>query len=206
MQRLAVSSTTLILSLTALGLSAPRFELPQQAALACKTMNTERLPLDSRASPLDSVTFRVQGQAVKICYGRPSARGRAIFGGLIPYDQIWRTGANEPTMIHTPIALDVAGIAIDPGTYSLYTVPGSEDWTLIVNAATDQWGHEGQYSEEVRAQEVGRAQVEAESLEEPVEMFTIRAQPTDGGARVLLEWETTRVMVPIRAASRASGP
>jgi hypothetical protein len=172
----------------------------QQTDLACITMNTERLPLDSRRSPLDSVAVVIQDSPVKICYGRPSARDRVIFGGLLPYGELWRTGANEPTMIHTPIALSIAGIEVEPGSYSLYTVPGESEWEIIVNRATSQWGHESSY-ESVRSQELGRAKVRSEATDDPVEVFTIRAVPdSDGGAEVLLEWERTRVSVPITAA------
>lgn len=177
-----------------------------QDDLACKAMNTERLPLETRKSPLDSVTFQVDGQPVKICYGRPSARDRTIFGGLVPYDELWRTGANEPTMIHASTALEIAGIEVAAGTYSLYTVPGTDRWTLIVNRATDQWGHERYYTDEIRAQDVGRTQVDAEETESHIETFTIRAESAGEGARVYLEWERTRVAVPIAPATAASGP
>lgn len=173
---------------------------PQARELACITMNTERLPLDTRRSPLDSVSFSVQDSPVKLCYGRPSARGREIFGGLLPYGKLWRTGANEPTMIHTNIGLSIAGIQVEPGSYSLYTVPGESEWEVIVNRATSQWGHEGGY-EAVRAQEVGRAKLKPEATEETLEVFTIRAVPmAEGGASILLEWERTRVSIPVAAA------
>lgn len=170
---------------------------PQGPELACITMNTERLPLDGRRSPLDSVTFVLKAGPVKVCYGRPSARGRAIFGGLLPYGQLWRTGANEPTMIHTATALSIAGIAVEPGSYSLYTVPGESEWEIIVNRSTSQWGHESSY-ESVRSQEVGRAKVKSEATDDLVEVFTIRATPnSDRGATLSLEWERTRVAIPI---------
>lgn len=191
----------LIAALTAgvYGTTGVRPPIPQPA---CVTMNTERLPLNARRSPLDSVTFRIRGQPVKICYGRPSARGRTIFGGLVPYNRLWRTGANEPTMIHTTVPLTVAGIAIGPGSYSLYTVPGPSEWEIIVNRSVSQWGHEGAYTAEVRAQEVGRARVKAGTAGDDVETFTISALP-DGDARatVILEWERTRVEIPVAAAN-----
>lgn len=169
-----------------------------QTDMGCITMNTERLPLDTRKSPLDSVSFQVGGHAVKICYGRPYMRGRKIFGGLLPYDSLWRTGANEPTMVHTSVGLDIAGIRVPAGTYSLYTVPHPGDWTLIVNRSISQWGEEHGYTDEVKAQEAGRATVKTETLDAPIEQFTIRAEPIgDGGARVLLEWERTRVIIPV---------
>jgi len=121
-----------------------------------------------------------------------------IGGPSVPYGQLWRTGANEPTMIHTTIALVVAGIRIEPGSYSVYTVPGQGQWQLILNRSISQWGRESNYTAEVREAEVGRASVPSERLTEHVEQFTIRAQPADRDhAAVYLEWERTQVMIPI---------
>ena len=132
-----------------------------------------------------------------VCYGRPSARGRTIFGELIPFGQIWRTGANEPTTLHLPVAASVAGIALEPGSYSLYTVPGETEWQVVVNRSTSQWGIEGQYAG-VESQEVGRAAVPAERIETPVETFTIGSAPLGAdGAELLLEWANTRVHIPV---------
>jgi len=167
------------------------------AAMDCVIMNEN---LDSRPSPLDSVSFEVQGHAVKVCYGRPSAKGRTMIGGeAVPYGKLWRTGANEPTMIHTSTALNVAGIAIEPGTYSFYTVPGEGEWEVILNRSITQWGHEGRYSEEVKAQEVGRGTARSERTDNHVETFTMSTESSGAGVTLLLEWENTRVMVPIEA-------
>jgi hypothetical protein len=168
---------------------------------ACVTMNTRQLPLDTRKSPLDSVSFTVGGKTVKVCYGRPSLRGRQMLGGeAVPFGQIWRTGANEPTMIHTTSPITVAGLKVPAGSYSLYTVPGRTEWEVIVNRSTTQWGEESGYTDEVKKQEIGRAKVSAESLSAPVETFTIKADPASGDAKALvLEWEKTRVRIPLGA-------
>ena len=166
---------------------------------ACVTMNTRQLPLDKRKSPLDSVSFMVGGKAVKVCYGRPSLRGRQMLGGeAVPYGMVWRTGANEPTMIHTTGPITLAGLTVPPGTYSLYTVPGKDEWEIIVNRSTTQWGEESNYTEAVQKQELGRAKVKAEALATPVETFTIKPEPASGEAKALvLEWEKTRVRLPL---------
>lgn len=169
----------------------------EMAAVQCAPM-TENMALEGRASPYDSTSVVIGTGEAKICYGRPSIRGREIMGGLVPYDTLWRTGANEPTTIHLPFAADIAGIEVEPGSYSLYTVPGEDDWTLIVNRSVSQWGIESAYSPEVRSQEVGRTQVEAETVEEPVEMFTIESEPSgSSAANVILRWENTQVTIPI---------
>ena len=172
---------------------------PGPAPHACITMNTKQLPLASRKSPLDSVSFTVAGSAVRVCYGRPSLRGRKMVGSdAVPFGKIWRTGANEPTMIHTTGPISVAGIRIAAGSYSLYTVPGPAEWEIIVNRSTTQWGEESNYTDAVKAQEVGRAKVPAEGLQQPVETFTIKPDPAAGDAKALvLEWEKTRVSIPL---------
>ena len=168
------------------------------APLSCITMNTEKLPLATRKSPLDSLSFKVGSSDVKVCYGRPSLRGRHMLGGDdVPYGKLWRTGANEPTMIHTSGPLVVAGIKVPAGSYSLYTVPNASDWEVIVNKSITQWGEEHNYTDAVKAQELGRGKVKPEAMKTPVEMFTITSEP----GFLVLQWETTRVKIPVTAGS-----
>jgi hypothetical protein len=122
-------------------------------------------------------------------------------GKNVPYGKLWRTGANEPTIFFAPIPLKVAGLQVPPGVYSLYTVPGPKEWEIIVNRSIAQWGKEDQYTDAVKAQELGRTKVKSEKLGAPVEMFTIRAEPAGSDAKALvLEWEKTRVRIPVQAA------
>ena len=153
----------------------------------------------ARPSPLDSVMLKVAGSDVKVCYGRPSARGRTMIGGEnVPFGQVWRTGANETTKIMSAAALQVGGIEVPAGMHALYTVPGESEWQIIVNRSHEQWGAERTYSDEVKAQELGRATVKVERVDNHIETFTIRSEPgADGSASLVLEWEHTRVRVPI---------
>jgi hypothetical protein len=138
---------------------------------------------------------------VKLCYGRPSSRGRVMLGGkAVPYGKLWRTGANEPTVFFTPVPLTVAGIEVPPGAYSLYTVPTAGQWEIIVNRSIEQWGEESNYTPEVKAQELGRAKVGSERVAQPVETFTIRSEGAGRGASLVLEWEKTRVRIPVKPA------
>ena len=172
---------------------------PQAADTACRVLRPNNVPVAGRKSPLDSLTFVVAKQPVKVCYGRPSSRGRVMLGGAaVPYGKLWRTGANEPTIFFSPVALTVAGIKVLPGTYSLYTVPNAAEWEVIVNRSTTQWGEEHNYTPAVRAQEVGRAKVKSETLKEPIETFTIRSEGVGPGATLVLEWEKTRVRIPVK--------
>jgi hypothetical protein len=169
-----------------------------QPTVSLQCEPSPRMPVDGRASPYDSATISVGSDAIKVCYGRPSARDREVFGGLVPYGRLWRTGANEPTIVHVPFTADIAGITVQPGSYSLYTEPGESEWTVILNRSISQWGHESSYTDEVRQQEVGRATVGIQRLDQHVEQFTIRGESTTAGADMLLEWERTRVRIPIR--------
>jgi hypothetical protein len=170
---------------------------------ACPVLLPNDVPVKGRQSPLDSLTFTIAKQAVKVCYGRPSARGRTMIGGTaVSYGKLWRTGANEPTVIFTPVALEIARVKIGPGKYSLYSVPGEKEWQIIVNRSTSQWGHENSYTKEVEAQEVGRGKAPAERLSAPVETFTISVHPATGEPQhLMLAWERTQVAIPIKAAS-----
>jgi hypothetical protein len=126
---------------------------------------------------------------------------------VVPFDTLWRTGANDPTTIHLPFAAEIAGLAVPAGHYSIYTVPGRTGWKLVLNRETVRGGltrDEGQfkneYTDEVRAQEVGRTPIVAEALTEPVEKLVIRSESRGPDqADLVLEWEKTRVRIPIRA-------
>jgi hypothetical protein len=169
------------------------------STLACRPMQA----LEGRASPYDSARVSVGGEELLVCYGRPSSRGRTMIGGEnVPYGELWRTGANEPTTLHVPFAAEIAGIAVEPGSYSLYTVPDRSEWTVIVNRSITQWGEEGGYTDDVRAQEVGRATVPAGATAAHVETFTISSEPGEGGATdLVLEWEGSRIEIPVRRRS-----
>ncbi len=169
-----------------------------QGNLACSPQQK----VEGRASPYDSVLVPVGAAQARICYSRPSLRGRTMIGGTaVPYGKLWRTGANEPTTLHLPVAADIAGMRVAPGSYSIYTIPGPEEWVVIVNRSTRQWGHESEYTEAIRSQEVGRAMARTEGLDAPVETFTIRSVPgEDGATDLLLEWQSTRVIIPVRPA------
>lgn len=158
-------------------------------------------PVANRASAYDSTAIVINGKRALICYGRPSAKGRTMLGGeMIPYGKLWRTGANEPTTLHIPYAATIAGVKVQPGSYSIYTVPGKNEWEVVINRSTSQWGHEGRYTPEVEKQEVGRGKVKSRTLKNHVETFTIKSAKAKGGADLILEWEKTRVAIPIRAA------
>lgn len=174
-----------------------------QSDTSCIVMDA---PVSGRLSPLDSVSFRLRDHTVKLCFSRPSARGRTMIGGQdVPYGKLWRTGANEPTMLHTTGAISIAGIEVGSGSYSLYTIPGEEEWVVIVNSSITQWGHIAEYDYRVQRQEVGKATVPRERTPYYVETMTFSVESVDGEAIVFLEWERTRIAIPIVLAEDESG-
>ena len=191
----------MILALTVL-LASTTPALTGPAALEADTMCVKQIaPIGDtlpdrmrKMSPLDSVTFKVGSKPVKVCYGRPSLRGRPkVVGGQNPYGKVWRTGANEPTIFYTPVPITVAGVKVPAGMYSLYTVPGEQEWEIIVNKGTTQWGLK--YDQTL---DVGRGKAKSETLQETVEKFTIRPD-ADSAKELLLEWQNFRVHIPITA-------
>src|SRR3989441_132660 len=143
-------------------------------------------------SPADTVRASVAGAAVAVRYSRPSVRGRVIFGNVVPWNKVWRTGANEATVLETSGELSVAGTKVPAGKYSLWTIPGPAGWKLIINRNTGQWGtdYDAQY-------DLARLDMKVESLRQPVEQFTIAIEPSGQAGVLKLEWEKTRASVPV---------
>ncbi len=160
---------------------------------------TPQRQVASRASPYDSTWIRVGGKRALLCYSRPSSRGRTMIGGeSVPYGMLWRTGANEPTTLHLPFAADIGGVSLEPGSYSIYTVPDRDEWEFILNRSTSQWGTNIEYTPQVQKQEAGRGRTKPEKLPKRVEMFTISSRPTGAKtADLVLDWERTRIRIPI---------
>jgi hypothetical protein len=144
------------------------------------------------ASPPAQASVTIGAATVTIDYARPSMRARKIMGGLVPFDKVWRTGANAATTLKTNAALEIGGVAVPAGTYTLYTLPGEKAWKLIINKQTGQWGT--QYDQ---ARDHARVDLKVESIPQPIEQFTITLAGTGAAAGLLsMEWELTRISVP----------
>jgi len=145
-------------------------------------------------SPPDSLRASVGGAALSVRYSRPSTRGRVIFGNVVPWNQVWRTGANQATVLETSGDLTVAGTTLPAGKYSLWTIPSPGGWKLIVNKNTGQWGtdYDAQY-------DLARLEMKVESLPQSVEQFTIAIEPKGKRGVLKLEWEKTRASIPFSA-------
>lgn len=190
---------SLILLLATLALPAAAPDPSQAAAFAC-WIRGSRDQLARRPSPVDSAAVDVAGATVKLCYGRPSARGRPVMGSLVPYGEPWRLGANEATTIHVPFAAEIAGVRVGPGAYSLYAIPGESSWRIVVNRGAQRWGVP--IDEEVTAQDLGTGTVRVEQRTQHVETLTLAFAPATGDAtELVVEWEKTRVRIPMRRAT-----
>lgn len=165
----------------------------QDAVLSCRVRGSYQW-LSSRPSPLDSAVLVISGVTAKICYSRPSARGRSVFDSLAPFGKIWRTGANEPTTLLLSAPLDIGGAPLTTGRYVMLSVPGPQEWLIVfyTTPATDA----AEMFQTLR--EVARGRGKAERLDVPVEQFTIRGNAERSGAELLFEWGPLRVRVPVR--------
>jgi hypothetical protein len=158
-----------------------------------------RAELSSRASLLDSAVARLGDAEVKVCYSRPSARGRVILGGLVPFGEPWRLGANEATTLHVPVAVRVGDVTLKPGVYSVYAIPGPKTWQVVVNESATRWGIP--LGGDVRTHDVGAVTVTSERTDAPVETLTMRLEPAgEGAVALVIEWERTRLRLTIRRA------
>jgi hypothetical protein len=153
--------------------------------------------LEHRVSPLDSTTVALGDDSVKVCYGSPSIRGRKIMGKLVPYNEPWRLGANEATTISVPFAVQFAGMRLDAGMYSLYVVPIGGSWKIYVNRNAKRWGIP--IDNGVRNQDIASHSVRTEQTRDTVQALKMTFTPPEKNAsELVIEWETTRVRLPIQ--------
>jgi Protein of unknown function (DUF2911) len=133
------------------------------------------------------------GKTIHVDYSSPRMRGRKIFGGLVPYGEVWRAGANEATTFVTTSALSVGGKDVPAGSYTLFAIPTPDAWTLIVSKKTGEWGEP--YPGE--SEDFARVAMKASKLSAPVENFTIAFDREGDACTLRLDWETTRASVQI---------
>lgn len=145
---------------------------------------------DKPLSPPAKAEGKIGGASITIDYSAPSMRGREIFGGLVPYDKVWRTGANAATTLVTSADIMIGDVSVPAGTYTLFTIPGKDEWTLIVSSETGQWG--SRYNAD---KDHGRTKMSVKALDEAVETFVIGVE-TD---TLTFTWEKTQASVPVKA-------
>ncbi|MCU0617201.1 MAG: DUF2911 domain-containing protein [Gemmatimonadaceae bacterium] len=163
--------------------------LPAAAALGLALLTTTDLSAQrAPQSPRDSVKATIAGATVSVNYGRPFKRGRDIFGALVPWNTIWRTGANEATTFTTSKALSFGSINVPAGTYTLYTLPSQDGkWLLAINKQTGQWG-----TEYDQARDLARVPLTVTALPAVVEQMQLTIAPAGAGGELAMSWDRTK--------------
>lgn len=173
-----------------------RFPLAALAVAALFTtalhaQKTTQLKVGGGGSPHVLSEWVIDGANISIEYGRPSLKGRTVGKEVATYGQEWRTGADEATTIKTDKALMFGMLHVNPGTYTLYTLPSEKGWQLIISKKTGQWG-----IPYPQGQDVGRVAMRMGTPPAPAEMVTISIEDTPSGGTLHVDWGTTRASAP----------
>lgn len=160
----------------------------------CSAQNPPRV---ERGAPRSTLSLQLAWASVGLDYGRPAVRGRAIFGQLVPWDRLWRLGADEATRLSNSADLELGTLRVPAGDYALFAIPHVHTWTLIVNSVAQQWGAWNANP----ANDIGRVELVVETLDTPVETLTMTLeasadQEKEGTLRIA--WERSQVSVPLR--------
>lgn len=159
------------------------------AAFSIGSINAQMSDKKKRPSPPATLETEIDGAAITIDYSQPAVKDREIFGKLIPFGKVWRTGANEATTFTTSKDIMVNGKALKAGTYSFFTIPGESEWTLIFNTEMGQWGAY-KYDDKKDALKV--------SVKSSEHATTERMTFSSDGKNIYLDWADTRVTIPIK--------
>lgn len=146
-----------------------------------------------RTSPVAVSFYKTDNNYIKVVYGQPFKRGREIFGVMEPYGQVWRTGANEATEITFTKDVKFGGKLLRAGTYTLFTVPNKDTWTVILNSDLGQWGA---FSYDA-SKNVISLDTPVTAIKEMYEAFTVKFEDAKDGANLCLLWDKTRIAVPL---------
>ncbi|MEP2671507.1 MAG: DUF2911 domain-containing protein [Cyclobacteriaceae bacterium] len=152
------------------------------------------LAQELRTSPLSVTTSRYKDTYVKIVYSQPHKKGRDIFGKLVPFGQVWRTGANEATEITITGDILVNEQELKAGTYSVFTIPNKTTWTVIFNSDLGLWGSYNYNPEK----DIVRIDVPVQSTPDVAEVFTIGIDPKNNQADFFIQWDKTKVVIPVQ--------
>jgi len=147
-------------------------------------------------SPTSKLTQEFSTSNIEISYSRPSMRGRKIFGELVAFGNVWRTGANSATKVKFGEDVTVGGQAVKAGEYAIYTIPGAAEWEIILNKGIGNWGNAG-YD---KADDVARFKIAPKALDKNVQTFTINiGNITYSSCNIELMWEKTKIIIPVKA-------
>ena len=148
----------------------------------------------SRPSPPAKAQCKLtDGKTITVNYSSPRMKGRRIYGGLVPYGEVWRAGANEATTFVTDTDLNIAGTSVPAGSYTIFAIPGEDKWSLVISKKTGEWGTQYPGPEN----DLARIDIKVAKLPSPVENFTIASDENAGNCTLRMDWENTRASVNI---------
>jgi hypothetical protein len=170
------------------------FTLVTLSLLTFTLIATAQQDKSKRPSPPATASCKfADGKTIQTDYSSPRAKGRKIFGGLVAYNEVWRTGANESTTFVTTANLSVGGKDVPAGSYTIFTVPGTDKWTLVISKKTREWGTD--YPGE--SNDLARVDMNVSKTPAPVENFTITYDQKGDACVLRLSWENTEASVEI---------
>lgn len=152
-----------------------------------------------RLSPKDTVEFRLNDLELEVFYNRPSKRERVIFGGLVPFNKIWRTGANEATTFKTNQALKIGNDSLAAGKYTLWTIPNKDSWQVIFNSKQYPWGvNDAMEAMREDVFDVINIKVPVENIPNSVEQFTIAFDNSTDNLSLTMAWDKVKIVIPLK--------
>ena len=162
--------------------------------IALSAASSAQQDKSKRPSPPAKAECKLPGEKiVTVDYSSPRAKGRKVYGELVPYGKVWRAGANDATTFVTDADLVVGGTSVPAGGYTIFTVPNADKWQLVISKKTGEWGtaYPGP------GEDLARIDMKVSKLPSPIENFTIAFDPTGSGCTLRMDWETTRASVDI---------
>ncbi|MBL7683845.1 MAG: DUF2911 domain-containing protein [Flavipsychrobacter sp.] len=172
-----------------------RFSFLLLSALLSAGVYAQDLKLPA-LSPTSKLTQEFSTSNIEISYSRPSMRGRKVFGELVAFGNVWRTGANSATKVKFGEDVAIGGQAVKAGEYAIYTIPGATEWEIILNKGVGNWGNAG-YD---KADDVARFKIAPKALDKNVQTFTINiGNITYSTCNIELSWEKTKIVIPVKA-------
>lgn len=187
--RFYLDSNGKIDSINALG-SPWNYKIYRRGPIDIETLTSQfaKKKVMGNPSPRETFQSKLGNTKISVSYGSPSKRGRIIFGELVPFDQVWRTGAGSTTMFVTNSALVFGEVKIPKGSYNLFTVPNESNWILIFNTEPEAWGsaHRAEF-------DFAKTPMSVQKLDSPVEKFTIEIESTKNGGELIMKWDYTKV-------------
>src|SRR6266704_3685528 len=159
----------------------------------CISMSAQQDKSQRPSPPAQAQCKFSDGKTITVDYSSPRVKGRKIFGDLVPYGEVWRTGANEAAAFVSTAALNVEGKDVPAGSYTIFTVPSQDKWTLIMSKHTGEWGIPYKYESE----ELARVPMSVAKTSGPVENFTIAFDQGGGSCTMKISWESTEASVKI---------